>query len=64
MNEEQSVVLGTLQIHWTPLLPSLDLSVEKMMKTGKVKDEAINGYSLENTYLGVLNNRLRDILSV
>lgn len=56
-------MLGTLQRNWIPLLPCLDLSVEKMMKTRKSKDQAITGCSLENTYLGFLNNRLKGILS-
>ena len=56
-------MLCTLQRNWIPLLPCLDLSVEKMMKTRKSKDQAINGCSLENTYLGFSNNRLKGILS-
>ena len=56
-------MLGTLQRTWIPLLPCSDLSVEKMMKTIKSKDQAINGCSVENTYLGFFNNRLKGILS-
>lgn len=41
-------MFGTLRRSWTPFLLSLDFTVERMMKAGKLKDQ---DYSVGDAYL-------------